>query len=628
MIGTLICRNCDTVFEVSEGDVTKFKVHPVFSCTVCQADLSPLMAGFVEGHSAKADPANEFTIPEDSEVFDGLPMGETFDQAAAKIREATGPAPAFTAQARPSKSEFADTVRSAEPPLAARARTENSIANEPTPLMRQPDPTPIYAPPEDPLQMALRLAAQAAQQAAAMAGASPALGNGDAGSRPATPARTPVSGDPRSTEIGVVPEEPDNEPTARGRGASENSETTEPTMPSPEATVSHDEPTPLLGASQFRAADGEMLPDAADDEAIPDLADDIPAPRATARPQPTPTMRPVPPHQSDPPPDEVTIRKSTPPPPLAMVRPLLARSGNGPASVGALGIRVVGGRPIVRPASNGRAQPSLDTAISASNPIPRFEPARTPASGTRAPAPAPVSDTLAPAARAPAKPVPAMLLAVVGFLAFGLLVVVGWAIAHHRASTGTAATPEPTATAVVEATEEPAATLGDAIPATSAHHTPAATPNTVASPVRTLALALPTVTPVVARTAAPQPTPTLAVVSATPRATPTQVAAIQTPKLAASTPAPALSTQKAIEAGLASYNQGDYEGAFRTVRLARLTDANNEGLNFYFWKFALAAKKDPEALEGARTYLAKHPAGAHVVLVKPWLEKKDKEGAH
>ena len=541
-------------------------------------------------------------------------MGETFDQAAAKIREATGPAPAFTAQARPSKSEFADTVRNVEPPLAARARTEISIANEPTPLMRQPDPTPIYAPPEDPLQMALRLAAQAAQQAAAMAGASPAL--------------SPGNGDSRSTEIGVVPEEPDNEPTARGRGASENSETTEPTMPSPEATVSHDEPTPLLGASQFRAADGEMLPDASDDEAIPDLADDIPAPRATAKPQPTPTMRPLPPHLSDPPPDEVTIRKSTPPPPLAMVRPLLARSGNGPASVGALGIRVVGGRPIVRPASNGRAQPSLDTAISASNPIPRFEPARTPASGTRAPAPAPVSDTIAPASRAPAKPVPAMLLAVVGFLTFGLLVLVGWAVAHHRGSTGTATTPEPTATAVVEASEEPTPLLADATPASSGRHTPASTPNAVASPVKTLALALPTVTPISARTAAPQPTATLAVVTATPRATPTQVAAIQTPKLAAPTSAPAVSSQKAIETGLAFFNQGDFEAAFRTVRLARLTDANSEALNFYFWKYALAAKKDSEALEGARTYVARHPSGAHVFLVKPWLEKKDKEGAH
>lgn len=612
MIGTLICRNCDTVFEVSEGDVTKFRVHPVFTCTVCQADLSPLMAGFVEGHSSKADPADEFTIPEDSEVFDGLPMGETFDQAAAKIREATGPAPASTAQVRPSKSELAATVRNAEPPLAARARTEDSVANEPTPLMRQPIPTPIYAPPEDPLQMALRLAAQAAQQAAAMAGASPAL--------------NPGNGDSRSTEIGVVPEEPDNEPTARGRGASENSETTEPTMPSPEPTVSHDEPTPLLGASQFRAADGEMLPDAADDEAIPDLADDIPAVRAAARPQPTPAMRPVPPQLSDPPADEVTIRKSTPPPALAMMRPLLARSGNGPASVGALGIRVVGGRPIVRPVSNGRAQPSLDTAISASNPIPRFEPARTPASGTRAPAPPPVSDTLTPAARAPAKPVPAMLLAVVGFLTLGLLVVVGWAIAHHRGSTGTATTPQPTPTEIVEATAEPTPTLDDATPATTGRHTPASTPNTVASPAKTLAIALPTVTPIPTRTAVPQPTATLAVVASTPRATPTQVAAIQTPKLAAPSPTPTISSPDAIKIALASFNQGDFENAFKTVRLARLNDANNEGLNFAFWEYALAAKKDQEALGGAKIYVAKHPTGDHVSRVKRWLEKK--EGAH
>ncbi|HVO29113.1 MAG TPA: hypothetical protein VMV18_00155, partial [bacterium] len=91
MIGTLICRNCDTVYEVSEGDVAKFKVHPQFTCTVCQTDLSPLMAGFVEGHSSAAEEqtqtVDEFSIPPDQEVFDGLPMGESFDSAAARMRQ-------------------------------------------------------------------------------------------------------------------------------------------------------------------------------------------------------------------------------------------------------------------------------------------------------------------------------------------------------------------------------------------------------------------------------------------------------------------------------------------------------------------------------------------------------------
>src|SRR5437868_4351681 len=104
------------------------------------------MAGFVEGHSAEpVDPANEFTIPDDQEVFDGLPMGETFDQAAAKMRN--GPA---VAQTRPTQSELAATVRNVEPPLAARARpapvtAAPEVTGEPTPLIRSPEPTPIMA---------------------------------------------------------------------------------------------------------------------------------------------------------------------------------------------------------------------------------------------------------------------------------------------------------------------------------------------------------------------------------------------------------------------------------------------------------------------------------------------------
>ena len=610
MIGTLICRNCDTVFEVSEGDVSKFKVHPVFPCTVCQADLSPLMAGFVEGHSAAPeDPANEFTIPDDQEVFDGLPMGESFDQAAAKIREGTNP-PTPIAPTR--NRDLATTVRSVEPPLAARARPQapppEPAAMEPTPLMRNPDPTPIVGP-EDPVQMALRLAAQAAQQAAAMATQPESTG---VAIRWKPPAQPPANG-AASTEIGVVPEEPDNEPTARGRGSRENSETTEPTMPSPEP--SGEEPTPLLTTSNFSGAEMDAVADTADDEAIPDVTDDGPV-RSTLTPEPTPAIRPLPPQFSEAPLDEPTIRKSSPPPAFGLVRPVLHRSGAGPASVGALGIRVVTSRPIVRPNANARgpAVSAGDTAISGSHAIPRFEPARTPSSGTRAPAPAPSVDTVLPPPARPAKPaVPAMLLAVVGTLTVGLLVIVGWALSHRKP----VAAETPTPTPVVEASEPaPTATAEVGAPTVVPRHTPGiaatSTPQPVAS--RTIVAAVPSSTPLATRTAvAATPTP-----PPTPR--PTQVALV-TPRTVPPTPVPGMkpeSTKALADAAVFDQN-GQSEEAYKTIRAARMGDSNNELLNFYYWKYAHTAKKDEEAVAAAKFYLQHHSKGPHASIVQIWL---------
>lgn len=759
MIGTLICRNCDTVFEVSEGDVAKFKEHPVFTCTVCQADLSPLMAGFVEGHSASEETvAEEFTVPDDQEVFDGLPMGESFDQAAAKLRQkvvstsveakaepaldqtvrtaeaplarkgagapaaaapagasvgganakAAGASPvafpppiataptnpsasvAAVAQARPANSPMADTVRVAEPPLG---RKGGAASPEATPVVppRTPDATPVMA--EDPVQMALRLAAQAAQQAAQMAA------TGDRSPAATTPARAaarpeagettgvaltwkppnaspigtprPANGDARSTDAGVVPEEPENETTLRGAGPAEPSEVTEATVPSPgpddtargAALDGRDERTPLM-------AGGAFAPDVSDEDAIEEAPRDGAGAAADAEaeadhsartpllsertpviPEPTPAMSPFP----DQPPEEVTIRKRSPPAPLSLVRPLIQKSGTGPSSIGALGIRVVMGRPIVRPGPpNGRAASTAsDTQIGTPSPAPapRFEPARgssAPSSaGIRAPAPAPVVDSVgardgAPGARAGgrrAQP-PWLMYGGLGVGALALAVVAGMAIASRMSggADGTpaetpvvaesatpvetdalAATPEasaaPTQAAVADATPLPfGSTHRGAVPGATPIHTPFAanTPH-VSTPVPAATSATtvrPTATSLVASAATPRTVPT----AAAPRAAPMNPEA-----------------EALYREATGLYERKEFEKAATKMLLARLKDPNNEQLNYYRFLYAARANS-VDTPRYAKEYLELGKKGryrlvaAHADMAQTYLDTRAKLG--
>ncbi|HVO30591.1 MAG TPA: hypothetical protein VMV18_07640, partial [bacterium] len=552
------------------------------------------------------------------------------------------------AQARPAASELSDTVRMPEPPLARREVTATPeptpVLGEPTPIVRAPEPTPVMA--EDPVQMALRLAAQATQQAAAMASKAPTPSEvGETtgvamrwsppqsaiGARAAAPAAAAAVA---STEVGVVPEEPDNEPTRRGGARAEVSETTEPTMPSsavPPSPAVPEERTPLLVTGS-----GALMPD---EDAIPDVRDDVPI-RPTMRPEPTPAMR-APPFP-EPPPEEVTVRKASPPPPLAVVKPLV-RSGFGPASIGALGIRVVTSRPIVRPAAgNGRAAAPAggDTQISQSNPIPRFEPARQPSgpSGIRAPAPAPVIDTVArasgaaPAARAGRAGGSASLILYggVGAGVAAIILVAGYLVLHHGSGTaGGVGTPTPVAeasgtpedaaspaiTAAPPATAAPTATVVEATPA------PTHRLATTATPART---ALVATTPTLARTAPPAtPTPTQVAIVSTPHATPTVVI---TPRLAPTpVPAPTMkeSSRRAIEDANRFATAGDPKKAMTTIFLARASDGANEELSFLLWNYA-AASGDKDTLKFANEYkdglnhrFATKPE--HLAQVNMWL---------
>jgi hypothetical protein len=668
VIGTLICRNCDTVFEVSEGDVTKFKVHPVFTCSVCSSDLSPLMAGFVNGQGAKRDTEDEFTIPEDAEVFDGLPMGETFDQAAEKIRAGGAP-----------PSELTPLLRVPEPTPISR-----SIAlAEATPLM-SPQPG------EDPLSMALRIAAQAAALAATspaapstgregedmptgvlqwkpatVAAPVKAMATASASAAAAAPA---TNGDARSTEIGVVPEEPENESTLRGVGAStvtesiENSvvEPTEPTHPSPHEETPlieregtpYEEATPLLAALRAPDPDEDIIPDVRDDQPVapPPSTEATPAVRSPVTPEPTPAMRAVPPTFTEAPREEVTIRKSSPPIALQNPRPLTVRSGNGPAGVGALGIRLAVGRPIVRPAFNGRAAlaPHSDTAISGSNPIPRFEPVRTPSSGTRTPAPPPPSAIPGlggAAARSPAANSPSassgMRLALIGggaFFGIGALALIVWAIFFHHPSLSNGATPTPaeTSVAVASLAPPPSTATPTAVEATPTAGRPTPTPRNAGTASVTSATPRPTPTQAaptpVARTSI-APTTTSLVALATPIPTPTKVALatpISTPRLmntptavaTVKTPSPSERSKAALERFDAEFASSPSLAPEHLINAVRHDNGNEELVFGAFMKFRFHADMSKFARETGDDYrrLPNAPAQKKT-SVEDWFAK-------
>jgi len=353
-------------------------------------------------------PSEERTVPDeetDADAFDGLPVGSSLDEAARAMRS---PAP-----------------------------TPSSIATGGGGISSAAGAVPELG--EDPLSLALRIAhqAQAAALAAAAAAEAP-LVNGAAHPESEPIAEPTAPGIPTftngakadsvspgaSSEVGVVPEEPDNEDTVRraanatastvDSGTGAESTIPEPTLPSESDMLVSDtsdsgpvigedavvdervggEETPALTEAQrasLLAQEDESEPDTVIEEpsqpgtnggipggipggmggapvrksAIPDSPTAEPTPSAP-RPAPMPAE----------PREEPTIRKTGPPPALVAPARLAPRTGTGPSGIGALGFRISANRAVVRP--NGRASsPSMSVSAAPTTPS-----AGTPMSGS------------------------------------------------------------------------------------------------------------------------------------------------------------------------------------------------------------------------------------------------------
>lgn len=613
-----MCRNCDTAIEVSEGDVARFRTNPVFACSVCQQDLSPRLAEMLGrtpvvlgtvASSRLSDP-DEFTVPDDEAAFDGLPMGESFDDAAMRLKAVRNPA------------------------VAPVTRTPKA-----TPIMDDPAP-------EDPSALALRIAGQAQAQALALAERAIAGASVEPRGSPDTAATEPgiplPAGSP-STEVGVVPEEPENETTARARTENAEGSVAEPTLPSDggdddESALEHtassvpEEPTPLVSAlpDDERSVDITRTPESS----VPPFPPSGVLPRAPAN-EATPSVSRggAPVLVEDEPPREVTAKRSAPPP--RIMRTTVPRTGTGPAGIGALGIRVVNSRAVVRPTSNGKSisvpPPNAETQVTA------IELER-PSAGGRAAA-------AAASAGAPTQPYPphvpfsspragtqqrrqnsgAPMWAMIGggSVVLAILAVFGLRMAGLLGSA-----PEPTVTPFSTATPDlgPTTTPMDviAVPTPIERHTPA-TP----APTPTVAVLAPQ-TP--RATATPEATPAIAISTPVPRVSATPVATAlviaPTPKPTAAPTAKSSSTL-AIEAARAKVAASkDYDGAMKDLYAAGLSDpAHMEELWGEAWSIGDRYGSRELKLSIAGQYLKNFPNGRKASLMKIYVERAEKASA-
>lgn len=624
MIGTVICRNCDTAIEVSEGDVARFRTNPVFACSVCQHDLtqrvaemlgrSPVVLGTVHESPSLSDP-DEFTVPDDEEAFDGLPMGESFDDAALRLKAVRSPAQ--------------------------------------TPVMRTPQATPVMEDPapEDPSALALRIAGQAQAQALALAekalaSVAPHGAPDGAATEPGIP---PPLASP-STEVGVVPEEPENETTARRADHAEGS-VAEPTLPSDggdegDSADEHtagsvpEERTPLMSAhDDERSIDITRTPEMSVPAHHP--AGVLPsAPTNEATPSVSRGGTPV--IVEDEPPREVTAKRNTPPsPPPRIMRTTVPRTGTGPAGIGALGIRVVANRAVVRPVANGKAAvlpaPNAETQVSA---IELDRPsaggrAAAAASGSFTPTPqpsfAPPGPFSSPRGGTPQRSRSSSGAPMWAMIGGGGLVLAIVAIFGLRANGYLGASATPTIT--------PMGTWTPEVVATETAVTVVATPTEARTPPVETPAAPATQTARATPTATPESAPVLGAftpvtrVSSTPGArietpTPTIVASAMTP-----TPRPVPTAKPghtlAIEAARAKAATGNYDGAMRDLYGAGLQDPpHQEELWDAAWM--IGARRDGSKdvkLSLARAYVPKFPNGKSAPLMKIYIERFEAKAA-
>lgn len=631
MIGTIICRNCDTAIEVSDRDVSTFESQGAFGCPSCREDLSARMADLL-GTNRPA-PSEERTIPEetaDADAFEGLPVGGTLDEAAQALRSPPA-APAMAVGGASVASSTAGVV----PDVGG----------------------------EDPLTLALRIAHQAQEQAAALEASSvePAFnGNGaHPESEPTAPGIPSFSaGNGQASEIapavasgvGVVPEEPDNEDTVRARANQTAStvdsgtgpETTipEPTLPSESDLLAPDtsdsgpvigEETPALTEEQRQSLLAEEAePDTVVEDSQPGAVPIAPSAEATPS---APPRAPMP----EEPREEPTIRKSSPPPALVAPVRLAARTGTGPSGIGALGFRISANRAVVRPNFSGRPSASaaptapVSMQFSGSTSIERpserisiergiDRPSRTgiPAA-SRAPQATPVANVVVDppplvTGRSSDKlpRVPTWVLGV-GAVAIAMLCGGGALLLWGGGAPETpVATPTPVVEATPEVTDTEIAVL-TAAPTSTAART--ATPTPVAA----------TPTPAPTRTAAPT-------VTATPAATNLAVMTTKTPPPA--TPRPTVSPKDRI----ATITRGRKDAKARMdLNVAANQPANLGDADFTFECFQWFAKPPmeltPEEQRNSRDmarrlgleFLRRHSGDENRrKAVRAWIELYDK----
>lgn len=624
VIGTVICRNCDTAIEVSEGDVTRFRASPVFRCTTCGDDLSQRVGEMIGRVPTPDGGASEEPAGPDEDVFEGLPLGESFDTAAQRLRDG-----------RPSDSDEGDDA-------------------EEMPALRIPERTPVVQDPtaqdEDPLSLALRIATQAQALAAQVAGEdeaptgvlqivrdapTPQGPPDDAATEPGAPAPTNIAapslaeGTP-STEVGVVPEEPENEPTVR-RGESNGADAhdgsvTEPTLPSDEEGTPF-EHTPLLGAEE---APNAVFPEAPANERTPALAAADASPFVQE------------------PPREVTIRKATAPRPVrasvsASASALRPRTGTGPLGFGALGFRVAVPRAVVRPDGGAIVPPPLETTrasvdrtggdrvsierVVLDRQTPDRPSGEARAVSARTPERTPVAAAPAAALTASTQPRPAAPAAAVsgsqsddfaprrpnpgGFPRWamlgigGVVVLVAGTITAVRLGTGGAPrpTPMPTPTPMVEtsATVEAPTPTGEALAFPTA--SPAATPASDPTPV--------------ARSS-PQPSPTPKA-----RATGTQVAAVSSPRPAASPVATPFNAARLVDE-LKRVAETDPRGALDRLTYAAaqpIDRADRMYLYYHGWVIAGRHGQPDAARTFAELYVKHFPDGSEASTLRDYIAR-------
>lgn len=589
----------------------------------------------------RPSPSEERTVEEstaDADAFAGLPVGGSLDDAARAMRVTPSPAAAPTV------------------PSAGAVASASSVA--------APD-----AGGEDPLTLALRIAHQAQEAAAAAEAATKPVTNGN-GSY-ADPAHSngngaAANGGAAGSEVGVVPEEPENEDTVRA-GANATQSTVdspgtertvpEPTVPSESEMIAPDtsdsgpvigEETPALTEEQRASLLEEGEPDTVVDEPPParGAVPDAPTSEATpSAPRPPPLAQ-----MPEEPREEPTIRKSSPPPALTPPTRLAPRTGTGPSGIGALGFRISSNRPVVRPAFNGRPSspghstpaggtPALGSAaierpserVSIERPLAPDRPSRTnlPAAGRAIGATPP---SMPAASNMPIEPPPAILgratsddaraavpvwlLGIgVGLVATVIVAGLAWIF---LGGAGNSETPVATPTAFVEATEiAPTATPEVGLPAATA--TLAVSPTRSATPISTVT---------------PRPTAT--------RATPTPTAlVIATVKPSTPAPTPA-ATPAPTSRGLSAKERVDEivrkKPNLAAARLEIYTQAKNHSdVDFVYEAFRFLAKSPegtkPEdekiarrlAKEVAENFLAKQKGDPRAGLVRNWITTYEKE---
>lgn len=586
MIGTIICRNCDTAIEVSERDVSTFESQGAFQCPSCKEDLSARMADLLG--TARPAPSEERTVPDqEGDAYEGLPVGSSLDDAARAMR--------------------------ASAPAAATAPS-SSMGVVPA----------VNA--EDPLTLALRIANQAKEQAEAAMAAAAAAAAPDNSTLDESPTEPTAPGLPsfangNGADPGVVPTSPDAEETIRKSAPQEVAETELAPDTDDNGPVIGEE-TPALSPEQRVALEEQSVETDDGGSAIPQApsAEATPAGRMPAAPR-----------------EEPTIRKSGPPPALIQQSArIVPRTGTGPSGIGALGFRISNNRAVVRPSFNGRANVAVDTHISGSTSIDRpsveraappvaFErPSRThqrPTSPPPMPAPA-TSASASPMMASPeeiaASQEPPRQVLPMWAIGAGVVFVLGvTALFGIRVvlSGPEAPTPIPLIS--------PTPVAVDTVP-------PAAT---------STAIAVITVAP------APTPTPAPAVSVSTPAPTPVRTQVAISTQRPTSTPRPSATIAVAYDAQLTSQAKSavaegnrlaalsrDFEGAVSKLfpyvvrRPGWAEPALEEEIHY---KFCLWSKKlhetKPDKLTSAALklrydrYLKEYPKGQHATLVRGYV---------